>query len=250
MIHIWLLFSTTNLLSFICFWPFIFSCFFPCAWLPSSYTILPTSLLSIYPVNHLFSHLHLSSSFLTSTCQISHCYTLTYPVFLSALYVALPPFFLVLPTRPFAHPCVDWERHVPEQDKRAARSWEGWCPLFPSLLCIFHLFTPLPHSCARHPWISGGRNWGAGNPKARRKWGCCRRGRSQWWWQHTIKCGRGTPAPVAHFPEHHRCACPLYGYYDCWWVGFYVLYPALIMSHLTACAFFLCHSSMCLFDSF
>lgn len=136
-----------------------------------------------------------------------HC--ITSPFFLS---------FLLPPTHSSTHPYVDREHHVPEQDKGAVGSREGQCALLSSLLCIFHLLPPLSHGCARHPQLSGHRRRGASGPKARRKWGCCRSGR--WWWrreqqQCTIKCGRGTPAPVAHLPEHHRCACSLNGYHDC-----------------------------------
>lgn len=119
------------------------------------------------------------------------------------------------PNCPSTHHHVDGERHVPEQNQGAAWAREGQCTLLPSLLRIIHLLTPLPHGCARHSWISGGRGRGACGPKTRRKWGFRRR---RWWeqqWQCITECGGRTPAPVTHLPEHHRCACALFGDHDC-----------------------------------
>lgn len=173
----------------------------------------------------LSSSPHLSlPSFWNGSSSSLRCY------FMSLLSLLLPP------NCPSTHHHVDGERHVPEQSKGAAWSGEGQCTLFPSLLCIFHLHAPLPHGCAGHSWILGGRSRGACGPKTRGKWGDCRRGRRQWWeqqWQRVIKCGWRTPAPVSHLPEHHSGACTLYGYHDCRWVGSSALLPSGIISCLT-----------------
>ncbi|XP_037650559.1 zinc finger protein 384a isoform X2 [Sebastes umbrosus] len=104
----------------------------------------------------------------------------------------------------------DRERHVPEQGKGAAGSREGQCSLLLSRLCVFHLLPPLPHGRARHPRLSGRRARGSVGPQTGRRWVYSRRRRRR---RH--ECARGTPAPVAHHPEHHRRACSLYRYHDC-----------------------------------
>lgn len=231
LLHPWLLFSTSNLVSSIPSCHLSLSsalCLFlvlplPCLAFHFSYAFLTTSLVYHHPFPHLCSHPtrlpHLIPP--CHPCEISQCFTLTHPMFLSALLLHPSSF-----PSPSTHPYVDRERHVPEQDKGAARSREGQCAILPSPLGVFHLLPPLPHSCARHPRLSGRRGRGAVGPKAGRRW----------WWQQrqrTFKCGRGTPAPVAHLPEHHRCACSIYGYHDCRWVCCYILSPAWITSHPT-----------------
>lgn len=213
---LWLLLPTDNFVSYIlcclffCFGHFSHS-FFQRSGLPHFWSSSSNPLVHLMVPCHLF--------------EMSH------PPFCSVPSPFSFPSFLP-PNRPSTHHHIDGERHVPEQNKGAAWSREGQCTLLPPLLCIIHLLTPLPHGCARHSWISGGRGRGARGPKTRRKWGFCRR---RWWeqqWQCIIECGWRTPAPVTHLPEHHRCACALYGYHDCGWVASYALYPSGIISCL------------------
>lgn len=138
----------------------------------------------------------------------------------SPILCSFPPFYFLLSflspsTRPSTHPYLDRERHVPEQDQGAARSREGRCALLPPLFRVFHRLPALPHGCTRHPRLSGRRGRAAGDPQAGRRRGY--HGRRWCWqqWRRTFKRGRRTPAPVTHVPEHHRCACSLYGYHDC-----------------------------------
>lgn len=156
---------------------------------------------------------------LPSFWNVSSSFLLCYFTFLLS--------FLLPPTCPSTHHHIDGERHVPEQNQGAAGSREGQRALLPSLLRIVHLLTPLPHGCARHSWIGGGRARGACGPQAGRKWGFCRRRR--WWEQQqrwTSQCGWRTPAPVPHLSEHHRCACTLHGYHDCGWVASFARSPS------------------------
>lgn len=231
---LWLLFLTNNLVS--CILCCHFSCF-------GHFFHFFSLTVLIFPISDLHSPIrryvllssspHLSlPSFWNGSSSLLLCY------FMSLLSLLLPP------NCPSTHHHIDGERHVPEQSKGAAWSGEGQCTLFPSLLCIFHLHATLPHGCAGHSWILGGRSRAACGPKTRGKWGYCRRGRRQWWeqqWQCIIKCGWRTPAPVTHLPEHHSCACTLYGYHDCRWVGSSALLPSGIISCLTPFPFSLSH---------